>query len=84
MTMPHDIDGPDTWAVDLRRKRAVHKSGFIVFMAEEPGSLKPLRSNAESWVQVNFAERAPLIPALLRAAVTAYQRARKKREEKKA
>ena len=72
----------DTWTIDLKKKIAVHDNGLIVFMDHETGRWQAWRSNADSWIKRNFAERSSLVPQLLKGAVEAYEIAENKSKKK--
>ena len=74
----------DDWTIDLKKQIAVHDNGLIVFMTNDTGHWQARRSNSESWVKADFAARAPLVPQLVHAAVTAYEKACKRQGEKSA
>jgi hypothetical protein len=67
------MEKPENWAIDLRRKTAIHQIGFIAYLTNESGHWMVRRSNAADWVKEDFTTRAALIPRLLRAAISIYR-----------
>lgn len=76
--MPLHTSFLEDWDIDLRRKRATHKTGLTVyFNGDGPHYWIASSSNARSWVKEDFENRAPLVSSMLRAAVTVYKTAYK-------
>lgn len=63
----------EDWKIDRRRKLAIHKNGFIVFLTNESGVWKARRTNSAEWIKSNYSKRATMVPDLVREAMAAYE-----------
>ena len=64
--------GRENLTADVRRRVVTHKSGFVTFMSKDTGEWQVRRSNAEAWVNADFATRRAMVPKMLRMALDVY------------
>jgi hypothetical protein len=75
--MSTDISfAPETWRIDRVLKRAVHQSGLIIQVTNDPLRPETIDGrcvNAVAWIKEDFQARAPRMQEFVHSALTAYR-----------